>query len=271
MSSSVAYACLSYTAQAYYTTDGFASKPKPLMEFLVHCTWAKATKTIEITPERLNRIYCIAWEDSPTGGAPKQSAKRGVSHIWQDPAHLLSKRGASNERRAAAGSATRLYYSDDFFKTRKLVSMDLGRDAKNFVGLGPSGAFLVTALRDSSSGAQSEMAMFVTRDGDAWYKAKFPHGAGLKEGSYTVVEGTAHSLVVDVLDAELGTGRLFTSDSEGSHFVQSLENTNRNDRGIVDYEHLQNVEGAALANTKERGMGDDVLIKTHITWSDGEW
>jgi hypothetical protein len=130
----------------------------------------------------------------------------------------------------------------------------------------------VTALRDISSStggnAGNEMAMFVSRNGQDWTKAKFPHGAGLKEGAYTVVEGTTHSLVVDVLDPSLGTGRLFTSDSEGSHFVQSLDMTHRNSRGIVDYEHLQNVQGAAIANTQTGGFGEE-KVRSKATWDDG--
>jgi len=43
-------------------------------------------------------------------------------------------------------------------------------------------------------------------------------------------------------------GTLFTSNSNGSYFTRSLENTNRNDNGIVDFEKVQNIEGILLAN-----------------------
>ncbi|UZJ55856.1 hypothetical protein CBS101457_005176 [Exobasidium rhododendri] len=242
---------------AFYTTDAFATTPKLLVEYLMHCTWAKASKEVKVKDEHLKRIFCIAWVDSPSAAKP-------------------SKRSS---HRAPMGSPTRLFYSDDYFASRKMVEFDIGRDAKGFVGFGPSKKYLVTALRDiaGSSGGSigQEMALFVSTDGDRWKKANFPHGAGLTEGAYTIVEGTTHSMVVDVLDTTLGgqTGTLFTSDSEGSQFVKSLDGTNRNRVGIVDYEHLANIEGVSLANVRadihlggsQHGMG----TKTVITFNDG--
>lgn len=261
--------------EAYYTVDAFATHPKMLVEFLMHCTWAKASKDLRVKEEHMKRIYCIAWEDSVTGGEPKP--KR--SHAFDDPKHLLASRSPHMEKRTPFSSPTRLFYSDDFFKTKRMVTLDLGRDAKHFVGFGPAKRFLVTALRDIQSSnrgnAGVEMALFVSMDGDKWEQAHFPHGAGLTEGAYTIVEGTTHSLVVDVLDITLGgqTGTLFTSDTKGSNFVKSLDGTNRNPKGIVDYEHLANIEGVAMANVRadihlggsEHGSG----TKSLITMNDG--
>lgn len=258
--------------EAYYTDNAFSSPPKMLVEFLMHCSWAKATKDVNVKAEHLKRIYCIAWEDSLTSPTAKRS------HIYQDPSHLLSQ-SAQSQKRAAVAGPTRLFYSDDFYKTRHMVEFDLGRDAKHFVGFGPSKKFLVTALRDISSsskgGLGTEMALFVSLDGDHWERARFPHGAGLTEGAYTIVEGTTHSLVVDVVDTTLGgqTGTLFTSDSKGVNFVKSLEGTNRNSRGFVDYEHLANIEGVSIVNVRadihlgnsQHGTGS----KSLITFNDG--
>lgn len=270
----------------------------------MHCTWAKISKEVKVKNEHLNRIYCIGFEGSVTPGSIQ--SRSSSSSIFEDPFHLFQSRSSEQQinleqsyafaredrpsvhsKRAAPGGPTRLFFSDDFFKTKKLTSFDLGRDAKNFVGFGPSGKYLVTALKDiaSSSGgnAGDEMALFVSEDGDSWNKAQFPHGHGLKEGAYTIVEGTTHSLVVDVVDTSSSipgwfgpkTGNLFTSDSSGTQFVKSLEGTNRNPNGIVDYEHLASVEGVALANTvqgandgnAEEGRG---RIRSMITFDDGE-
>ncbi|PWN53321.1 Oligoxyloglucan reducing end-specific cellobiohydrolase [Violaceomyces palustris] len=255
--------------EAYYTTDAFASDVKPLIEYVMHCSWAKATKDFDVHADAMNRIFCIAWEDA---------SSTARSTVFDDPSHLLSKRseddsvkfskrGEMSNRRAAQGT-TRMFQSDDFFKTKRLVEFDMGRDARSFVGLGPSRKFLVTALRDiqSSTGGNDgeEMALFVTKDGIKWNKAKFPHGHGLRENAYTIVDSTLHSLVVDVLDTD--TGSLFTSDSTGTQFVKSLEGTNRNSRGIVDFEHLANIDGVGLANIKAE---KDSAIRTMITFDDG--
>ncbi|CAO1629918.1 unnamed protein product [Parajaminaea phylloscopi] len=258
--------------EAYVTTDGFASDPKPLIEFLVHCSWAKATPEIQVSQDHLKRIFCIAWEDSPNG--------RRSSSLLDDPSHII--RSDPHTRHAIsprASAPTRLFYSDDFYKSRKLVELDMGRDAKNFVGLGPSKRYLVTALRDAqgSSGTSprgEEMALFVSKDGDRWLKAKFPHGHGLRENAYTIVDSTLHSLVVDVLDGQgSSTGVLFTSDSDGVHFVKSLDKTRRNSRGIVDFEHLENIEGVAIANViaddSPSGRLENQKVRSMITWDDG--
>lgn len=258
--------------EAYVTKDGFATDPQPLIEFLMHCSWAKASPELQISQDHLTRIFCIAWEDSPSAG---------TSLIIGDPKHMLHSGFRSREQMSRrASAATRLFYSDDFYKSRKLVELDMGRDAKNFIGLGPSKRFLITALRDiqASAGGSSgdQMALFVSKDGDHWHKAKFPHGHGLKENAYTVVDSTLYSLVVDVLDATgSSTGVLFTSDSEGTQFVKSLDKTKRNSRGIVDFERLENIDGVAIANVvpddESRGSGASGAerVRSMITWDDG--
>ncbi|PWN88715.1 Oligoxyloglucan reducing end-specific cellobiohydrolase [Acaromyces ingoldii] len=251
--------------EAFYTTDAFASTPKPLIVYLMHCTWAKSSKAVAVKPEHAERIYCIAWDDSPTGSHP---AERKAA-----------------KKRAPTDSPTKLFYTDDFFKTgKRAVDLDLGRDATQFVGFGPSNQFLVTALKDTSSSAGGgggagtgiQMALYVSHDGDQWQRAQFPHGAGLAENAYTIVEGTAHSLVVDVQDAlEAGdVGTLYTSDSTGVRFVKSLEGTSRSRDGIVDYEHLANIEGVSLVNVKvakdaSQPGSSARVTKSMITYDDG--
>lgn len=43
-------------------------------------------------------------------------------------------------------------------------------------------------------------------------------------------------------------GNILTSNSNGTYFVLSLENANRNEHGIVDFEKMQGIEGIAIAN-----------------------
>ncbi|SNX87401.1 related to VPS10 domain-containing receptor SorCS1 precursor [Melanopsichium pennsylvanicum] len=232
--------------EAYVTTDGFRTNPAVLLEFVMHCNWAKATPEMETKEEAMKRIFCIAWEDATD---------------------------ATKKRRSATdGGATRLFQSDDFFKTKKMVDLGLGRNAKQFAGLGPSKRFLVTALRDSQGGsskAGTEMALFVTKDGVQWDKAKFPHGSELRENAYTVVDSTSHSIMIDVVDSVYdNTGVLFTSDSTGTQFVESLRGTRRTTTGLVDFEHLVKIDGVGIANVQSEadGGGD---VRSMITFDDG--
>ncbi len=227
--------------QAYVTLDGFASDPKPMYEYIEHCMWAKATPEMEIPADRLKRVLCI-----------------GVSDATEEGGRV----------------ARRLYYSDDFFTSHKLVTLDAGRDPKDFIGIGPSKRYLITALRDHASrsgraGGGSSTVLFVSTDGEKWQKARFPHGNEIRESGYTVVSATDHSLVVDVKEKDIASGHsfgsLFTSSSDGVEFVKSLDFTHQNKHGIVDYEHLENVDGVMLANVE----ASKDKLQSRISFDDG--
>jgi hypothetical protein len=183
---------------------------------------------------------------------------------------------------------SRLYSSTDFFVSeRTFVDLGIGKDARGVVGIGGVQKYLVTALKpaslfvdpdkpDASHG--DEMILYVTEDGQTWSRALFPHGHGLRENAYTIVESTTHSIMVDVLsDPASSTGTLFTSNSNGSYFVRSLEHTNRNSMGFVDFEKLESVEGVALVNVVSNwediqgSQGAEKRLNTKITFDDGMW
>jgi len=90
-----------------------------------------------------------------------------------------------------------------------------------------------------------------------------------------MVESTTHSLAVDmVVQDESSIGTLFVSNSNGTFFVESLKDTNRNDMEYVDYEKLYGVDGVGLANVVSNakdveGRGARKQLKTTITLNDG--
>jgi hypothetical protein len=91
----------------------------------------------------------------------------------------------------------------------------------------------------------------------------------------TIVESTTHSLAIDVLvHPQAAIGDLFVSNPNGTEFVLSLRDTNRNSRGIVDYESLVGLDGVGVANivgNREEvvGWGKPKEIQSRITWDDG--
>ena len=90
-----------------------------------------------------------------------------------------------------------------------------------------------------------------------------------------MLESTTHSLAVDVLLQDKSSiGTLFVSNSNGTYFVESLKDTNRNELGYVDYERIYGVEGIGLANVvanaqEVEGRGATKKLKTVITFDDG--
>lgn len=238
------------------TLDAFSTSPTSLLPYTSRCSFAHDKKEYALSvPDEL--VYCVAFEPPSS----TSSAKDTLSTLF-------------------AGSRTlresRLYSSLDFFKKDiTFVDLGIGKEARGVVGIGGVQKYLVTALKPvASDGSSGEMVLYVTQDGDVWSRALFPHGHGLRENAYTIVESTKHSILVDVNSSPTSSsGTLFTSNSNGTYFVRSLENTNRNKMGIVDFEKLIGIEGVAVVNTVSNPdgaeAGEEKNLKTMITFDDG--
>ncbi|KAF8677682.1 Vacuolar protein sorting/targeting protein VPS10 [Rhizoctonia solani] len=216
----------------YYTLDAFSSGAKLLTRNSFKCIFAHSSSIRTISSGSHKKI----------GFAPK----RPPSQVFCVAFDKNAADGSTNAR------SSRLFTSSDWFdKETELIDFGLGqRASRGVTAIGIMSKFMVAALRDPS-GKSHELQLQVTLDGYTWHKAQFPHASSSKllENAYTIVESTSHSLAVDVLlhsDAAVGT--LFVSNSNGTFFVESLVDTNRNRAGFVDFEDLVGVEGVGIAN-----------------------
>ncbi|KAK1073256.1 vacuolar protein sorting/targeting protein PEP1 [Friedmanniomyces endolithicus] len=236
-------ACLGFDCKesVYYTTNGFKSDPKLLRDDAVACLWAKSTEMFTTGDRELDdaQILCIV---------------RG--------------------KFSAFTSEFRLLASSDFFKTEVEPEMaEDGRTVSGVMNLAAVKSYIVAAAKSEGT---TELAMYVTDDAQNWHRAEFS-GHKLEEDAYTLLESTNYSMQVDVLTSKplSPMGVLLTSNSNGTFFRKNIEHTNRNLRGYVDFEKIQNIQGIVMVNTVnnweevERKWMAEKQIKTQISFDDG--
>jgi hypothetical protein len=132
--------------------------------------------------------------------------------------------------------------------------------------------FMAVATENKGS-----LQLFVSVDGSTFTPAQFPPDHYIDRNTFTVLQSTTHSILLDVFKSTLNGkeyGDLYKSNGNGTFYHLSLSNTNGDARGLVDFEKMQSVDGIIFANqvmnTNELRGSSDVSkkVRTMISWDD---
>ncbi|KAI9695291.1 MAG: vacuolar protein sorting/targeting protein PEP1 [Bogoriella megaspora] len=225
---------------SYYTTDGFKTEAEVLRKDSEMCIWARTHELFKTGSDKhdADQTVCVV---------------RGRYSDWS--------------------SDYRLVTSTDYFKTETEPDMEDNRPIAGIANISGVKGYLVAAARADGT---KEMALYVTNDGANWRRAIFGDST-IEEDSYTVLESTNYSIQVDVRTSTTGEpiGSLYTSNSNGSYFTRNIDHTNRNTRGYVDFEKVQNIQGIVIVNIvdnwediEDSWRGEKKLV-TRISFDDG--
>lgn len=163
-----------------------------------------------------------------------------------------------------------LVASDDWFEHKNTYFDDV-------INFATMSEFIIVALRDQD---QKSLRVDTSIDGNVFANAKFPKNFEVPhQQAYTVLDSSSHSVFLHVTvnnrqEQEYGT--IVKSNSNGTSYVLSIGQVNRNTPGYVDFEKMQGLEGVAIvnivANAQDVDGGSKKKLKTMITHNDGaEW
>ncbi|RCK63475.1 Vacuolar protein sorting/targeting protein 10 [Candida viswanathii] len=145
----------------------------------------------------------------------------------------------------------------------------------NIVGFAMTGNYVVVATIDES---KNSLLSKVTVDGSIFADADFPHDLKVESHqAFTVLDSSSKAIFMHVTTSDKANfefGPLLKSNSNGTYFVVSLDNVNRNNLGYVDFDKIDGLEGTIVANivaNAKDGQGEKKL-QTLISHNDGsEW
>jgi hypothetical protein len=168
------------------------------------------------------------------------------------------------------GAPLELITSTDFFAKKEVKFTSV-------VDFATMSEFIVVATKAEDG---KSLKLDASLNGVDFAEAKFPPKFEVDhQTAYTVLDSSTHAVFLHVtVNPREGQeyGAIIKSNSNGTSYVMSLPNVNRNGPGYVDFEKMQGIEGVAVANVVSNvdavNKGAKKEKKTYITHNDGaDW
>jgi hypothetical protein len=194
--------------------------------------------------------------------------------VWRENGQVTNEQEVFCEQytNEEVGQPVELISSANWFNKKEVLF-------KSVVEFATMAEFIIVATKGGEDGKSLELS--ASLDATNFAEAKFPPKFEVDhQTAYTVLDSSTHSVFLHVTvnprrDQEYGS--LIKSNSNGTSYVLSINNVNRNTDGYVDFEKMQGIEGVSVANLVANV--DDVEAKgakkqkrTVITHNDGaDW
>jgi hypothetical protein len=216
-----------------YLTKNYGKSWNKLETYVRHCEWAKTDK---FSKPSNSGIFCQIYSE---------------------------KKGSMAE--PMGGNVLTLQYSTDFFKHSKEI-------LKHSLAFAIFDKYMMIAQVTPEMRDQAKL--FISTDGELFEEAEFPLNFKVPDTGFTILESSTGKIFMDIFTRQvLGSehGYLFMSSANGTRFSPSLENTNRNSYGYVDFEKMIGIPGIAIANVVANpdSYGHSKLVQTKISFNDG--
>jgi len=216
-----------------YLTKNYGKSWNKLETYVRHCEWAKTNK---FTKPSNSGVFCQVY-----------SEKKG------------------NMAEPMGGNVLTLRYSNDFFKhSKEILKYSLAFAIfENYMMV----AQVTPDMRDQAK-------LYISTDGELFEEAQFPPNFKVPDTGFTILESSTGKIFMDIFTRQtIGSehGFLFMSNANGTLFSPTLENTNRNSYGYVDFEKMIGIPGIAIANVVSNpdSYERSKMIQTKISFNDG--
>lgn len=225
------------------------------------CADEGSSKGCKSTNAHVSTKRGLEWTPMMTDAGP-------CEFVWQEDRDVEEKLVYCAQK---SKDGLRLLSSEDFFESEHRLFDDI-------VSYATMSEYIIVATRDEED--KSNLKLNSSIDAKIFAPAKFPPKMAVTHhDGYTVLDSSTNSIFLHATvesRPEREYGHIIKSNSNGTNFIKSLENVNRNSMGFADFEKLLGLKGAAVANVvaniEEVANGGSKKLKSMITHNDGaDW
>ncbi|KAJ3412294.1 vacuolar protein sorting/targeting protein PEP1 [Chytridiales sp. JEL 0842] len=231
--------------EIYLTKDSgksWLNNGKPVETWATKCVWALDVQFGKDTKLGKDAVYCASYKN-----------KNGK--VGQD---VLGGKGRDDN------------------PLQLVLITEGGKNRKVLIEKGVVSYYVVENLLVVALESGSDLKLVVSTNGETFVDAKMPPTLKIEKNAFTLLESSTGGVFMDVSQSQhykSEYGTLFKSNSNGTFYSRIQRYSNRNDRGLVDFEKMKGIPGIlvvnSVSNPDELATGAKKKVKSLISFDDG--